>query len=106
MSRIVSEQEFHNRLFHDLVIRAYGGARERAVTGPGRSGAIASVYASHILGIPWIPYGQSCPLKPVLIVDTAAKTGRTLRKALTKYRTDRFCVPFSEPPRVRFWYES
>lgn len=87
------------------------GVSVRAVTGPGRSGAIASVFASHMLGVPFIPYGHACPphLRPLLIIDTARLTGATIRKAERRYAADGPCVSvccFEEPPRVRFWYES
>lgn len=101
--RVVAEQEFA------LVLRQkLSGIKAKAVVGTGRSGAIASVYSSHILGVPFIPYGQPCPdsLRPLLIVDTARKSGATLRKAERKYAGD--CVVvycFDEPPRLRFWYE-
>jgi len=81
------------------------------VTGPGRSGAIASAYASHILGIPWIPDGARVPAKlwPVLVIDTAAQTGRTLRKAVrrTGVPEDQVCsvAVYAEPTRLRFWFE-
>jgi hypothetical protein len=104
VSRVISEAEFAGALRLKLL-----GVEARAVTGPGRSGAVASVYASHVLGIPWLPFGRHCPehLRPLLIVDTARKTGATLRKA---QRTYNFASPivlcaFEEPPRVRFWYE-
>ena len=76
------------------------------VTGPGRSGAIASVYVSHMLHIPFLPYGQH-PVGQwsVLIVDTARNTGKTLRKACKKYDTEDCLFVYDEPPRVRFWYE-
>lgn len=48
--RIVSEHEFAERLRSLLTDPLFGEAGW--VTGPGRSGAVASVYASHILGIP------------------------------------------------------
>jgi hypothetical protein len=53
MSRTVSEPEF------DCAIRAMLADLEGigSVTGPGRSGALAAVYASHILGVAFIPYG-------------------------------------------------
>lgn len=75
---IISAEEFSQRLRV-----AVQGIQARAVTGPGRSGAIASVYASHMLGIPWLPFGAKCPehLRPLLIIDTASKHGRTLRRA-------------------------
>ena len=81
----------------------------RSVTGPGRSGAVASAVASYILRIPFIPYGAKCPpsLRPILIVDTARQSGRTIRKALKKYAPGgAICaIAFNEPPRVHFWYE-
>lgn len=102
--RIISNEEFTEVLINKLKT-----CHANSVTGPGRSGAIAAVYASHILGIPFIPYGQQCPsaLRPLLIVDTACKSGRTLRKSERKY-SDGECIviyTFDEPPRVRFWYE-
>ena len=105
MSRVVSEAEFAHVLSTRL-----SSVQARAVTGPGRSGAIASTYASHILGIPFIPYGEQCPdhLRPLLIVDTARKSGGTLRKAHSKYGPKACAVVwcYDEPPRVTFWYES
>ncbi|MGJ4945141.1 hypothetical protein ACQR1W_31590 [Bradyrhizobium sp. HKCCYLS1011] len=80
-----------------------------AVTGPGRSGAVAAVYASHILGIPFIPYGARCPEQfKLLIADTARESGRTLRKAERRYKQNApvVVVAFEEPPRVMFWYEA
>lgn len=107
--RTVSEEEFRAALLQRLQWLESVAARPRAVTGPGRSGAIAAVYASHMLGIPFLPFGQPGP-HPLLIVDTARKSGATLRKAVRRY--DAMGVPsgalavFHEPPRVRFWYEA
>lgn len=105
MSSVIDEPTFRTSLEAELKARTVQEAR--STTGPGRSGAIASVYASHILGIPWFPYGQGVPneMLPVLIVDTAEKSGRTLRKAMRKYHTDLGFAVFHEPPRVKFWYE-
>lgn len=79
------------------------------VVGPGRSGAIASVYASHHLRIPFIPYGAKAPihLGRALVVDTAVLTGATMRKAARRYKDADPVISFAfnEPPRVRFWYE-
>jgi hypothetical protein len=102
--RMVSEAEFAGLLRSKL-----SGIRAAAVVGPGRSGAVASTYASHMLGIPFLPYGMRCPahLRPLLIVDTARKSGATLRRAERAYG-DGECIivwVFDEPPRVRFWYE-
>lgn len=108
MTRVVSEREFETRLRDCLmaVVRDEIGS----VTGPGRSGAIAAVYASHILGVPFIPYGQKHPshLGRLLIVDTARESGATLRKAERKYiaAAPLVVVAYEEPPRVMFWYEA
>lgn len=111
--RIVTEPEFSERIRAILKVSPIlpvCNTRFGCVTGPGRSGAIASVYASHILRIPFIPFGQEIPeaLQPVLIIDTARASGETLRKAAVKYRyaDPRVVACFEEPPRVGFWYES
>lgn len=107
MVRLVSEAEFSAALERALAPHA---GRVRSVTGPGRSGAIASVYASHRLGVPFIPYGAMVPhhLAPLLIADTAEMSGATLRKALRRYERmwPVAAVAFHEPPRVVFWYEA
>ncbi|MEY9178307.1 hypothetical protein ACVII1_001322 [Bradyrhizobium elkanii] len=105
--RVISEADFAERL--RVVLRAHRVEDVGCVTGPGRSGAIASVYTSHILGIPFIPYGQLCPEKfRLLIIDTARESGRTLRKAARWYRNANPIViaVYEEPPRVAFWYEA
>lgn len=112
--RVVEELEFaeciQRVLYEDrLRLDAVG-----CVTGPGRSGAIAAVYASHILGVPFIPYGQKAPreLGRLLIVDTASLTGKTMRKARKKYEdeTPMWLVIYDEKDagigRVSFWYEA
>lgn len=106
--RIVSEAEFN------MVIRDKLKGRDDFgwVTGPGRSGAIAAVYASHILKIPFVPYGSfgGENLGKLLIIDTAMESGRTLRKAQNKYKSVEsetlFCYDESNGARVAFWYES
>lgn len=106
--RIVSESEFSQRLACILASTEMSGVG--AVTGPGRSGAVAAVYASHALRIPFIPYGAQNPahLGRLLIIDTARQSGATLRKAARKYKdADPLVLAcFEEPPRVAFWYES
>jgi hypothetical protein len=106
MIQVISEAEFDERI-RDIL--SYG-VEAGCVTGPGRSGAIAAVYASHILGIPFIPYGAKSPehLWPLLIIDTATESGATLRKAERRYECARPIVIacYHEPPRVAFWYES
>jgi hypothetical protein len=103
---IITEPEFRTRLESVLSLPEYAVAR--SVTGPGRSGAVAAVYASHWLGIPFIPHGHKVPdcLTPILVVDTAAESGATLRKAMRKAGTEMGVALFHEPPRVRFWYEN
>ncbi len=106
--RIVSEPEFHARLVE--VLATLPADTIGSVTGPGRSGAIASVYASHRLGVPFIPFGSRCPtyLGRLLIIDTASESGATLRKAERRYAAANPIVVacFEEPPRVAFWYEA
>lgn len=104
--RMVEEAEFRQRIQHELLSGDY--AEIGSVTGPGRSGAVASVYASHILKVPFIPYGAKCPLNRLLIIDTATQSGKTLRKAASKYQENSPIVValYSEPPRVMFWYEA
>lgn len=81
-----------------------------SVTGPGRSGAVASAFASHLLGVPFIPFGAKAPthLGKLLIIDTARYSGRTLRRAERRYSDcDSVVIAcFEEPPKVAFWYES
>ena len=104
--RIVSELEFSHRLRETLDDIPEVGS----VTGPGRSGAVAAVYASHLLGVPFIPFGQRSPVElgRMLIIDTARESGKTLRKAMKKY--EGLCpvvlAVYQEPPRVAFWYEA
>lgn len=108
MSTLISEQEFAKRF--RSVLGAADLTRVGSVTGPGRSGAVAAVYASHILGIPFIPFGTRAPrhLGRLLIVDTARESGRTLRKAERRYQESGpiIVVAYEEPPRVVFWYEA
>jgi hypothetical protein len=105
-ARVVSEVEFAAAIRNALSIIPDVGS----VTGPGRSGAVAAVYASHILGVPFIPFGATTPfhLGRPLVVDTATESGKTLRKAAAKYRAFAPVVlaVYSEPPRVSFWYEA
>ncbi len=105
--RLVGEPEFHAALMRAL---ACVPDDVRCVMGPGRSGAVAAVYASHILHVPFLPYGATVPghLRRLLLIDTARQTGKTLRKAENRYReADPFVLAvFEEPPRVVFWYEA
>ena len=102
---VVSEDNFKSVFFSHLM--RFKGKVE-SVTGPGGSGAIAAVYASYFLHVPYFPFRKnpSVCLKPVLVVDTASMTGKTIRKALRKMGGGAYGLyVFKEPPIVRFWYE-
>jgi hypothetical protein len=108
MMRIISEPEFQNAL--KTAIASIDCSNVGSVTGPGRSGAVAAVYASHLLGVPFIPYGSDVPVRlgRLLVVDTARESGKTIRKTLKRYEYANpiAVVAFEEPPRVAFWYEA
>jgi len=117
--RVVSEEEFFTVLAQTL--EPMRGS-VRSVTGPGRSGAVAAVYASHYLGVPFLPViARRLPgdLLPLLVIDTAALTGKTLRRAEARARKTVGLGPGDErviavalwpderrDGRVRFWYEA
>ena len=101
----VAWEEFETRAKE--VLEPYRG-KFKSVTGPKRSGAIASVFASHYLGLVWFPYGREIPsiLKPSLIIDTAIMSGRSLRRCKKMVGEDCEMVAlFKEPPVVSFFYE-
>lgn len=108
LDRYIDPEEFAVRIKETLLAR-FSIERPKAVTGPGRSGAIAAVYASHLLSIPFIPFGNNIPekLSPLLVIDTAKLTGATIRKAAKKYGKNNpiLVVLYDEPPIVKFWYE-
>lgn len=99
----ITEKEFEQKIKALEPLRG----KFKAVTGPGRSGAIASVYVSYFLGIPFIPYGkipEAC--KPILIIDTATLTGKTLKKAVKRVGKGSVSVAlYNESPIKHFWYE-
>ena len=77
------------------------------------SGAIAAVYASHILGVPFIPFKVHPSMQlsrrgKLLLIDTAKESGATLKKARRYYMwwSPIVTAIYEEPPRVAFWYES
>ena len=103
---IITEEQFRIKLKEKLDILH---VNPRFVTGPGRSGAIASVYASYYLKIPYVPFKTILPnhFFPILIIDTVENTGKTLRSAC-KFYENNGPIPvfvFEEPPRLHFWYE-
>lgn len=83
------------------------------VTGAGRSGAVAAVYASHYLGLNFKPHksGNYHDDKSVLIVDTVEYTGKTLRKAKSWYErrgliaSTAFAIKESRGHYFKMWYE-
>ena len=102
--KIISEQEFADRL--DRLVKSRPDLGQfKFVTGPGRSGAIASVYASHALGIPFLPYGSKVGGE-VLVIDTVTKSGRTLRKAERRYGGTGVALFDGSSERHVFWYEA
>lgn len=80
----VSEHHFRETFYKRLDgVMEEGHPKFDFVTGPGRSGAVAAVYASHYLGLPFIPHkaGNYAKFNHCLIVDTAIYTGKTMRKS-------------------------
>jgi hypothetical protein len=108
MSIFIPEDVFSRELQYLLSDPVY--ACVKSVSGPGRSGAVASVYASHLLNVPWLPQGTKVPehLRPHLVIDTAVMSGATLRKAGKHVGAEFTLAVFSEnlTGRVRFWYET
>lgn len=111
--RIIDEREFSAEI-HCALVDLASSEDIGSVMGPGRSGAVAAVYASHILGVPFIPQGASAPVKlgRLLLIDTASESGATLRKIARKYE---YANPITlaiydekvpEVGRVAFWYEA
>lgn len=121
LMKIISEPEFFAKLKEQLDRQAWiidprplqeyvplPSRPIKSVMGPGRSGAIASVYASHYLGAIWLPAAMKLVpqvLRPVLMIDTASQNGASLRKLASRVKADYQLVLFTEPPRIRFWYE-
>jgi len=83
------------------------------IVGPGRSGAIAAVYASYHLHRPFVPYGHrgAEPGARVLVIDTVSMSGRTMRKAKGRYErlgyvVDAVTVVPPNQKRHHFWFEN
>ena len=107
MTIYISEPEFAARIKAELQRDPLIGFRW--VTGPGRSGAIAAVYLSHMAGLSYVPYGSRAPDGlPGIVVDTATLTGATLRKAGRRYPMARLLALYDERALGRhiFWYEA
>lgn len=105
---MVTHEQFQQEI-RSLIINKEDKLKHiQAVTGPGRSGAVAAVYASYILGVPFIPYGQVFP-GHILVIDTVAQSGKTLRKAVAKLKKTHASVTalsvYKQQERLHFWYE-
>lgn len=106
--RTVLEPEFQEEARIQLAAEIFRTVD--SVTGPGRSGAIAASYASHILGVPFLSYGvpPSSSVSHLLVIDTVWSTGGHLRRAMELYaplvRTTSYAL-FREPPLIKFWFE-
>ena len=106
MSKWITEDKFVSDLRGVL---SHMTADVKWVTGPGRSGAICSVYASYILGVPFVPYKHSATGLG-LVIDTTSQSGKTIRKALKVY--ERMCgsamslTVYNTEERLHFWYEN
>lgn len=103
---MVSETNFKQRMIEKM--KTFNLSQYKFVTGPGRSGAIASVYVSHYYNLTFINYKSNISdefKSKVLVVDTAEKTGRTVRKAAKIYNNE--YVTFFNGAELHhiFWYE-
>lgn len=107
MTRVyISESKFKSDL--KLKLKNFDATGLNFVTGPGRSGAIASVYVSHMTSLSFVPYktGGNFLYDKFLIVDTAAMSGRTIRQANNFYKGSKMLVVYNDPEiRHVFWYE-
>lgn len=82
---LITEAAFQERIEEALADRH---GKFAWVMGPGRSGAIAAIYASHILNIPWVPYGFLPRAKGKgLLIDIAHTNALCLNRAVRRYRT-------------------
>lgn len=101
---IISESEFR-KVFVEALDKA---PKADYVVGPGRSGAVAAVYASHHLGLPFVPFNSRIEGKKALVVDTAVMSGHTLRKASRRYGNAPVVYAYDQTQighRLKFWYE-
>lgn len=109
---VVTHDQFEQRLVE--VLQPLHGLFV-AVTGPGRSGALAAVYASHYLKIPYVVPKNTAMLErslgKLLIIDTALYTGKTLRRLSNWYSNRgianeyRFLFQETRGNLLKFFYE-
>lgn len=108
----ITEDEWRTKFYDKL--QFLSGNDYSFVTGPGRSGAVAAVYASHYLNIPFKPHkaGNYERDHRVLIVDTVEYTGKTLRKASSWYEKRgllvdvAFALKETRGHYFKLWYET
>lgn len=101
-------EEIDFRLTLQVTLGCIPRDRYSFVTGPGRSGAVAAVYASHLLGIPYLPHKvRKITDGSILVVDTAVASGNTIRKCAKWYggADYRYMYDQTKCGRVKFWYE-
>jgi adenine/guanine phosphoribosyltransferase-like PRPP-binding protein len=107
----MTEQEWREHFFRAL--DDIEASQFDFVTGAGRSGAVAAVYASHYLGLPFKPHksGNYTDDSAVLIVDTVEYTGKTLRKAKSWYErkgliaVTAYAIKEEHGHYFKMWYE-
>lgn len=110
MRKQISEPEFRDALW--IALDAVSPKKYDFIIGPGRSGAIAAAYASHMHGIPFAAWDSNIPAASrVLIIDTAAQTGKTIRKAYRRYtrlghKVKSVAVYSCPKTHFVFWYEA
>lgn len=107
----MTEQEWRSA-FYDALDQI-DASKFDFVTGPGRSGAVASVYASNYLGLPFKPHksGSYENDSAVLVVDTVEYTEKTMRKAVSWYQRkgliaeSAFAIKETRGHYFKMWYE-
>lgn len=107
----MTEQEWRVKFF--AALDQVENVRFDFVTGPGRSGHVAAVYASHYLGMPFKPHkaGNYDNDRSCLVVDTVEYTGGTIRKAVSWYERNglfvrsAFAIRETRGHYFKMWYE-
>lgn len=103
---MISEADFIDRL--KLVLEDPEFSHAEWVTGPGRTGAMAAIYASHILNVSFVAYGHRPKANGyVLVMDILNDNPRTMRRALKHYDICRPipCIVFPEIENEGLWFE-
>lgn len=103
---MITEPEFVTQLRETLADPVY--ATVASVTGPGRSGAMASIYASQLLDIEYVPCGREPRTGgPILLIDVADTTMYGLNKLAKRYKDydQVLCLVFEVEKSVPMWFE-